>query len=133
MAADEIKMPHEGMSTLVTQFTKNELDRLGRIITQLREKGETEEKILDLMRQQLKRFDPHTLTRIYHRSLGNPIPDDFTPENVVSEREVKANTLELTVKHLLPHLDQQSLVLYKGQEWFVQWLEERKYTIKRIL
>lgn len=131
--SDEIKMPQEGLSTLVTQFTKRELDRLGGVITKLRQSGDSEEKILGVMRQQLKRFDPHTLQRIYARSLGKPLPDDFGPENVVKETMVKANTVALEVNEALGHIDQQSLVLYKGEEWFVQWVEEKKYTLKKVL
>lgn len=130
---DEIKMPKEGLSTLVTQFTKRELDRLGRVITSLREKGDSEEKILGVMREQLKRFDAHTLQRIYARSLGKALPDDFEAGNVVKETEVKKNTIVLEVHEMLGQIDQQSLVLYKGEEWYVQWVEEGKYTLKKVL
>lgn len=130
---DEIRMPEEGLSTLVTQFTKRELDRLRKVIIKLRADGKPEGEILGLMKKQLKRFDAHTLNRIYQRSIGEPVADDITPENVVKEEEMKKNTVAVEVKEAVPGLDPQGLVQYKGEEWFVQRLDGKRYILKRVL
>lgn len=130
--ADDIRMPREGMSTLVTQYTRKELDRLANVITQLRARGQSEDTILGMMRQQLTNFDPHTLQRIYRRSLGLAIPDDFEPGNVKSLVELKSTTVRLEVHEVIGHLRPMSLVQFRGGDWFVQSLEGSTYTLKRV-
>lgn len=130
---DDIRLPEEGLSTLVIQFTKRELDRLGRAITALRTRGDTEEAIRAHMKRNLGRFDAHTLDRIYRRSLGETPPDDIPASDVVKEEPVKKNTVAVEARGTFPHLAINSLVQYRGEEWFVQRLEGKRYVLKKVL
>ena len=129
----ELHIPEEGASTLIIQFTKRELDRLKLAITHLRQQGQSEDAIRAKMKQQLKSFDAHTLDRIYQRSLGGPIADDITAEQVVKEEAVKVNTIAVDVQAAFPHLGLHSLVQYRGEEWFVQRIDGLRYFLKKVL
>jgi hypothetical protein len=130
---DELVIPDEGYSTLVIQYTKRELDRLRLVITHLRQRGQSEESIRAEMQKKLVRFDAHTLDRIYRRSLGESLPDDLAADNIVSEAPVKANTIAVEVRELLPQLHPHSLVQLRGEEWFVQRIEGKRYILKKVL
>ncbi len=130
----KIEMPREGMSTLVTQYTADLLEKWAAAIRTLREKGKTEGAILKEMRDNhVGSGDPHTLSKIYRRALGAPIPDDFIEENITRVEPVKENTIRLTAQEPVPHLEYMSLVYWKGEAWFVQTIDGSSYLLKKVV
>jgi len=129
---EEIRPPQEGMSTLGAQFTQAAVQKILRVVRSLREQGWRERKILDQMKRDLPSFPSHTLRRLYDQAIGNPVEDDFRPEEVVAEREVKARTLEVELRNPPKGIGADCLVRYRGSDWYVAQVSGKTFRLKRL-
>lgn len=130
--ADELKLPREGMSTIGAQFTKSAVAKVLAAVKKLKEQGFNELTILDKMKKELPFFHPHTVRRLYDKSVGNPVEDDLKTENLVSEKEVKPGTFEIVVTAPLPGIERDCLVQYKGNDYYVAKASGTTYLLKKI-
>lgn len=129
---DDLTPPREGMSTLAAQYTRRSVEHILKVIQTLRHKGKSEEAIRERMQQELRQFSPFSLERLYQKSIGRAIPDDFKQENIAQLEAVKSNTIRVTVHQLPGEVQVDDLVLYRGEDWYVSWIEGKTYTLKQV-
>jgi hypothetical protein len=130
--ADELQLPREGMSTIGAQFTKSAVSKVLQAVKKLKDQGFNELAILDKMKKELPFFHPHTVRRLYDKSVGNPIEDDFREADVVSEKELKPGTIELALKAAAPGIERDCLIQFRGGDWYVAKVTGATYLLKKI-
>lgn len=129
---DEIFQSSEGFSTLAAQFTKRTVDKIVVLVRKLRRDGWTEKKILAQMNEDLRAYPKPAIRRLFDLASEKKVPNDVTPANLVSEREVKANTLEVTVKVAIPGIQKDGLFQHHGAAWLVQSVDGNTYLLKKL-
>lgn len=130
---DEIFQSSEGYSTLAAQFTRKVVDKIVVLVRKLRRDGWTEKKILAQMRGDLQAYPRSAVQRLYDLASDKPVPDDVTPANLVSEKEVKANTIDLTVKVAIPGIQKDGLFQHRGAVWLVLSADKKVYRLKKLV
>jgi hypothetical protein len=130
---DEIFQSSEGFSTLAAQFTRKSMTKFIVLVRKLRRDGWTEKKILGQMQKDLQAYPRSAIRRIYDLASDKPVPDDVTPANLVSEKEVKANTIDVTVKVAIPGIQRDGLFQHQGATWLVLSAEDKVYRLKKLV
>lgn len=133
MAATDPKQPAEGLDTFLARLTLEVVTKVVAEIQKLRAKGTSEEDIRKRLDKELRSYDPFTRERIYRKSLGKPIQDDWNPGDVESESVPKENTLVLKVKRMPDGVRDETLVLYKGEDYTVGEVRGPSVTLKKLL
>ena len=129
---EEISEPLEGFSTLAAQFTRSVLDRILSTVKKLREQGWPERRILARMRQDLKLYPSHAVQRLYDLSCNKEISDDIAPSNLVSEKEVKKDALDVAVRVLIPGIERGGLLQHRASCWYVVDVRGTTYGLKKL-
>lgn len=130
---EEIFQSSEGYSTLAAQFTRKTVDKIVVLVRKLRRDGWTGRKILAQMREDLQAYPRHAVQRLYDLASDKPVPDDVTPSNFVSEKEVKKNTVDVTVKVAIPGLQKDGLFQHRGAVWLVLSADRKVYRLKKLV
>lgn len=125
--------PSEGADTFVARFTLEVVTKVVSEIQALRAKGTTEDDIRRKLEKDLRSYDPFTRARIYVKSLGKPIEDDWNAADVAGESIPKENTLVLKVQRVPDGVREESLVQYKGEDFTVAELRDGTVTLKRLV
>ncbi len=128
---EEVK-PAEGYHTLATRFTRTFIDRIILTIRKARQQGWPESKIQEKMRRDLQAYPEHAIQRVYDMSLGNPIPDDVRPSNLVAEKTVKQDTFELVLREPIPGIEHGGILQHRGICWYVPSVRGTTYAIKKL-
>lgn len=129
----ETRPPEEGLDTLSAQFTYEAVHKVVTAIKALRQKGLSEEAITEKISRELRQFDAHSRQRMYDKSLDSEIADDFPAEDVESEESPKKNTLVLKLKKAPPGIEEQMLVQYKAEDYYVSAVSGLVYTLKKLV
>ena len=137
MAGKDVELPdllagEEGISTLVAQFTRRDVDRIIRVIRRERMKGTPEETIAKAMERDLGNYNAHSRQLLLRLASDETVPDDFPPETVTESKQPKPNTLELTLAAPVPGIQLHTLVHQAGQEWLVMACENSRWTLKLL-
>ncbi|GEM_PF-4354492 len=130
--SDEIRLPQEGLSTIGAQFTKTAIVQLIQAVRKLKEKGWPEPQILDKMKKELPFFHPHTVRRLYDKSVGNTVEDDIAPGDVLAERTIKERTIEIDLRKAPKGIDRDCLVQFRGRDWYVAKVNGLTFTLKDL-
>jgi hypothetical protein len=130
---DEIFQSSEGFSTLAAQFTKKSVDKIVVLVRKLRRDGWTEKKILAQMQGDLQAYPKTAIRRLYDLASDKPVPDDVTPANLVSEKDVKPNTVDVTVKVAIPGIQKDGLFQHQGAVWLVLSADQKVYRLKKLV
>lgn len=130
---EEIFQSSEGYSTLAAQFTKKTVDKIVVLVRKLRRDGWTEKRILAQMREDLQAYPRAAVRRLYDLASDRPVPDDVTPANLVSEQEVKKNTVDVTVKVAIPGIRRDGLFQHQGAVWLVLSADRKVYRLKKLV
>ncbi len=133
MPAPDPKQPAEGFDTFLARLTLEVLTKVIAEIEKLRAKGTSEEDIRKKLDKELRSYDLFTRERIYRKSLGKPIEDDWKAGDVESESSPKENTLVLKVKRIPGGVGEETLVLYKGEDYTVGEVRGPSVTLKKLL
>ncbi len=133
MATPDPKQPAEGLDTFLARLTLEVVTKVVAEIESLRAKGTSEEDIRKKLDRELRSYDPFTRDRIYRKSLGKPIEDDWKAADVESESSPKENTLVLKVKRTPEGVREESLVLYRGEDYTVGEMRGGSVTLKKLL
>ncbi len=128
----ELPESPEGFSTLAAQFTRSVVDKIVSTVRKLRAEGWTEGSILARMREDLRAYPSHAVQRLYDLSRDKAIPDDVASSNLASEKEVKADTIEVGVRVPLPGVEKGGLLQHKGSCWYVVEVRGPVYTLKKL-
>lgn len=129
---EEIRPPIEGLSTIGAQFTKSAVVKILQAVRKLKDKGWPEPQILEKMRKELPFFHPHTLRRLYDKSVGNAVEDDIRGEDVAAERKIKERTIEIDLRKAPAGIEQDCLVQFRGTDWYVAKVRGLTYTLKDL-
>ncbi len=132
MPGSDPKQP-EGLDTFLARMTAEVVTKVVEEIDGLRKKGTSEEDIKKRLDKELRSFDPFTRARIYAKSLGKPIEDDWKGDDVESESTVKENTVSLQVKRIPDGVREETLVQYKGEDYAVGEVRGTKVTLKKLV
>jgi hypothetical protein len=124
--------PSEGINTLAAQASRQSIDRIVIIIRRERERGVTEKQLGQLLARSLPDYDEHTRKLLLKLGSSADVPDDFPLENVASSQQVKANTIELTVKELPSDITLFTLVRYQGKQWLIVNNKDKSLTLKAL-
>jgi hypothetical protein len=130
---DEIFQSSEGFSTLAAQFTKKSVDKIVVLVRKLRRDGWTEKKILAQMQGDLQAYPKTAIRRLYDLASDKPVPDDVTPANLVSEKDVKPNTVDVSVKVAIPGIQKDGLFQHQGAVWLVLSADQKVYRLKKLV
>lgn len=130
--SDELQLPREGMSTIGAQFTKSAVNKVLQAVQKLKAQGFNELVILDKMKKELPFFHPHTVRRLYDKSVGNPVEDDIKASDVTSEREVKPATFEIVTTAPVPGVERDCLIQFRGHDYYVAKITGSTYLLKKI-
>jgi hypothetical protein len=133
LMTEEVFQSSEGFSTLAAQFTRKAVDKIIVVARSLRRDGWTEKKILSKMQEDLRAYPRHAVRRLHDLAMDKPVGDDATPSNLVSDRETKKNTKELTVKVAIPGIEKDGLFQHEGALWLVLSAEGKTYLIKKLV
>lgn len=130
---EEIFQSSEGYSTLAAQWTRKSVDKIIVLVRKLRRDGWTEKKILAQMREDLQAYSRPAIQRLYDLASDKPVADDVTPANLVSETEVKKNTVDVTVKVAIPGIQKDGLFQHRGAVWLVLAVDGKVYRLKKLV
>ena len=130
--ASELPESPEGFSTLAAQFTSSVVDKIVSTVKKLRAEGWTEGNILSRMREDLRVYPSHAVHRLYDLSRDKAVPDDVAESNLVSEKELKADSLEVAVKVPIPGVEKGGLFQHKGLCWLVVEARGPLYILKKL-
>lgn len=129
----DIKPPEEGLDTLSAQFTYEAVRKVVKAIQALREKGLSEDLIIEKISKELRHFDPQSRHRMYLKSLEETIEDDFTADAIDTVEEPKKNTVLLKMKTGPKGIREEMLVQYKGEDYYVASVSGLAYTLKKLV
>lgn len=128
----ELDFPKEGMATLTAKSMQSMFEQVLRTISQMQEKGVPDDTIREKMEKQLTWIDSHSRARLFLKAMGKSLPDDFPSEMLVSSKESKENTLEVSLKQKHPSVSYGSYVRFQNQDWVVSGLKANIYILKKI-
>lgn len=130
--SDELRLPREGLSTIGAQFTKSAIVKILLAVRKLKNEGWPEPQILEKMRKELPHFHPHTLKRLYDKSVGNPVEDDVRAEDIVAERTIKDRTIEIDLKLVPKGIEADCLIQFRGEDWYVARVRGNTLLLKNL-
>ncbi len=130
--SDDPVLPREGFTTLGAAFTREALEKVRRVVLVLSSQGRTEAQVLQLMKKDLPDFGEAGRKRLYDLATGARIPDDFSKDDVASQKAVKKDTLEIELKSPPADLASGALVRWLGTDWVVARLEGPKLLLRKL-
>ncbi len=133
MGAPDPNKPVEGLDTFIARLTLEVVTKVVAEIESVRAKGTSEDDIRKKLDKDLRSYDPFTRARIYAKSLGKPIEDDWRAADVTGESSPKENTVVLKVKRVPDGVREEALVQYKGEDYTVGELRDGSVTLKKLL
>ena len=111
--------PKEGMNTLVARFSLTLFDKSVEKIKMLRRQGESEDQILEHIKDAFRHADEITRKNIHQLALGLTPRDDISATEVARQVEVKAGTLEVELSEPREDVEAGAVVFYDGKRWVV--------------
>lgn len=131
--ADELQIPKEGLSTLSAAFTREYVEKIIRVLKQLREKGTSEAAIRLKIDHELKNsVDAFSRRRLYDMSRDLAIPDDFAPDAIVEERETKPGSFVVKVTKTPAGFIPGTLMHHRGKCCCIVRLEGQTLHLKTV-
>ena len=129
---EELNLPRESLSSLGAQFTGSVMKKVTAAVQKLLADGWSEAKILRKMKDELRSFRPFTIQRLFDKAAGRAIADDIASGNVVSEKELKAGTIEVELSKIPAGIESDCMVQFRGADWYVARARGKAFTLKLL-
>ena len=111
--------PKEGLNTLVARFSFAHFDKSVEKIKTLRRQVESEDQILEHIKDAFCHADEITRKNIHQLALGITPRDDISATEVARKVEVKAGTLEVELSEPREDVEAGAVVFYDRKRWVV--------------
>lgn len=132
MSGDELEMPAEGFVTISIAFTKDQMDRILQAMRKLQAEGWPEPAVLAKIKASVPNFSSVSIKRLYDIAVGRPVPDDFKPQEIVSQHAVAKDTFEIELAANRTDIFPGAVVRFLGTDWYVT-KAGKKPEIRRIV
>ncbi len=133
MVADEKMVRSEGVDTFIARLTHEIVGKVLQEIADLRGQGTPEPEIRQRLERRLRSHDGFTRDRIYAKSLGQPIADDFPAATVAAESAPKDNAVVLALTQVPEGIQEETLVQHKGEDFSVIQIDGNRVWLKKLL
>jgi hypothetical protein len=131
---DQLNDAHmHNISSLDVHYNFSLIDKAVNAIKHLRACDYSEDDILKKIHNDLERLsvDLFTIRRIYQKSFGRPLADDFFREDILSIDCLTNDVVCLMVSHEVEGIVKGSYVQFDDEDWFVTDVAPGMYTLTR--
>lgn len=127
-----ISRPRQGMQTLVAQFSFLQIERTISEVKELKARNASESEVLQLIQRRHKDLDSRSQKKILQLCLGITPSDDFSEDDLVSVREVKATSLDVELKEPREEFQSGEIVFFRGLRWVIASRRGNSLSLKQF-